>query len=123
MNDLKNQTNFEINEVINQPYKYGFVTNIEKENFPSGLNESIITLLSTKKKEPAFLLNFRLKAYKKWLEMKLQLLDLQLNYDPNRMPPDEKMALDHKVIINIYGNMKQTCLKRCRPSSNEILPC
>ena len=33
--------------------------------------------------------------------MKLQLLDLQLNYDPNRMPPDEKMALDHKVIINI----------------------
>ena len=70
MNELKNQTNFEINQVINQPYKYGFKTNIEKENFPIGLSEKIIQLLSEKKKEPHFLLNFRLNSYKKWLTMK-----------------------------------------------------
>ena len=70
MNDPKNQTSFEINQVINQPYKYGFSTNIEKENFPTGLNEEIILFLSDKKKEPEFLRDFRLKSYRKWLKMK-----------------------------------------------------
>jgi len=46
MNELKNQTNFEINQVINQPYKYGFKTNIEKENFSIGLNEKRNRFLS-----------------------------------------------------------------------------
>ena len=66
MNDKKKKTNFEINEVINQPYKYGFQTNIETEKFPSGLDENIIKLISQTKNEPEFLLTFRLKAYKKW---------------------------------------------------------
>jgi len=70
MNETKNQTNFEINQVINQPYKYCFQTKIEKETFPLGLNEEIIKLLSEKKKEPKFLLDFRLNSYKKWLQMK-----------------------------------------------------
>ena len=69
MNEKKNQTNFEINQVINQPYKYGFQTKIETEQFPVGINENIIHLISGKKEEPTFLLNFRLKAYKKWKEM------------------------------------------------------
>jgi len=69
MNEKKNQTNFEINQVINQPYKYGFQTKIESEQFPIGINDDIIRLISKKKEEPSFLLNFRLKAYKKWKEM------------------------------------------------------
>ena len=69
MNENKNQTNFEIKQVINQPYKYGFQTNIESEKFPSGINEEIITLISQNKQEPSFLLNFRLKAFKKWEQM------------------------------------------------------
>ena len=70
MNEAKNQTSFEIKQVINQPYKYGFQTNIETENFPKGINEDIVTLISTKKEEPEFLKQFRLKAYKKWKQMK-----------------------------------------------------
>jgi Fe-S cluster assembly protein SufB len=70
MNDKKNQANFELNQVLNQPYKYGFQTEIERETFPLGINEDIIKLISNKKKEPLFLLNFRLKAYKKWTQMK-----------------------------------------------------
>ena len=70
MDDPKKQTNFEINQVISEPYKYGFQTKIEKEEFPVGLNEQIIKLLSSKKSEPEFLLSFRLKAYKKWLNLK-----------------------------------------------------
>jgi Fe-S cluster assembly protein SufB len=70
MNDKKNQANFELNQVLNQPYKYGFQTEIERETFPLGINEDIIKLISNKKNEPLFLLNFRLKAYKKWTQMK-----------------------------------------------------
>lgn len=69
MNDLKKQTNFEINQVINTPYKYGFQTFIEKEDFPYGISEEIIQLLSLKKKEPLFLTKFRLNAYKKWINL------------------------------------------------------
>ena len=54
MNEIKNKTNFEINQVINEPYKYGFKTNIEKEDFPIGLNEEIINLISTKKRARIF---------------------------------------------------------------------
>ena len=49
-------------------YKYGFVTEVETESLPKGLNEEIIYAISAKKNEPKFLLDFRLKAYKKWLE-------------------------------------------------------
>lgn len=50
-------------------YKYGFSTSIETESFPKGLNEDVIRALSAKKNEPAFLLEFRLKAYAKWRTM------------------------------------------------------
>jgi Fe-S cluster assembly protein SufB len=69
MENNKNQQNFEIKQVINQPYKYGFNTKIESEEFPSGINESIIKLISKKKKESVFLEQFRLNSYKKWLSM------------------------------------------------------
>ena len=52
-----------------QPYKYGFVTDIESEGAPLGLNEDIIRLISQKKQEPAFLLEWRLKAYRHWLTL------------------------------------------------------
>ena len=50
-------------------YKYGFVTEVEMDSLPKGLNEDIIRAISAKKGEPEFLLEFRLKAYRKWLEM------------------------------------------------------
>ncbi|PIR01222.1 MAG: Fe-S cluster assembly protein SufB [Nitrospinae bacterium CG11_big_fil_rev_8_21_14_0_20_45_15] len=53
-----------------QDYKYGFVTDIETETFAKGLDENVIRALSKKKDEPQFMLDFRLKAYEKWLTMK-----------------------------------------------------
>lgn len=50
-------------------YKYGFSTPVESETFPKGLNEDTIRALSAKRNEPPFLLEFRLKAYHRWLEM------------------------------------------------------
>lgn len=52
-----------------EEYKYGFSTTVETETFPKGLNEEVVRNLSAKKEEPPFLLEFRLKAYRKWLEM------------------------------------------------------
>lgn len=69
MSDLKNKTDFKINQVISQPYKYGFSTKIETEKFPPGLDEQIINLISEIKKEPEFIKKFRLKAYFKWQGM------------------------------------------------------
>lgn len=58
------------NDVLNSDYKYGFYTDIETEEFPKGLNENVIRLISQKKEEPEWLLEFRLKAYRHWLTMK-----------------------------------------------------
>ncbi|HEY6092511.1 MAG TPA: Fe-S cluster assembly protein SufB [Gemmatimonadales bacterium] len=54
---------------VQQPYKYGFVTDIESEVVPAGLNEDVIRLISAKKAEPAWMLEWRLKAYRNWLKM------------------------------------------------------
>ncbi|OKH16922.1 Fe-S cluster assembly protein SufB [[Limnothrix rosea] IAM M-220] len=58
-----------VKTLVNQPYKYGFVTDIETEKIPRGLSEDVIRLISAKKKEPEFMLEFRLKAYKQWQKM------------------------------------------------------
>jgi Fe-S cluster assembly protein SufB len=61
--------NTNITKLVNQPYQYGFSTNIEKDIIEKGLNEKTIQIISEKKKETKFLLKFRLKAYKKWKQM------------------------------------------------------
>jgi Fe-S cluster assembly protein SufB len=60
-----------LNEVTGGEYKYGFVTNIENDTIPKGLNEDVIRTISLKKGEPEWLLEFRLKAYKYWQGMKM----------------------------------------------------
>ena len=59
-----------IEVLANQEYKWGFVTDIEADAIPRGLNEDVIRLISAKKKEPEWLLEWRLKAYRHWLTMK-----------------------------------------------------
>ena len=63
-----------VTETVNQvesveKYKYGFVTDIEADQAPKGLNEDIIRFISAKKEEPIWLLEWRLKAYSHWLTM------------------------------------------------------
>src|SRR5438093_3714961 len=59
-----------IEDFVATEYRYGFVTDIESESAPAGLNEDIIRLISRKKNEPEFMLEWRLKAYRHWLNMK-----------------------------------------------------
>ncbi|MFN8240615.1 MAG: Fe-S cluster assembly protein SufB [Bacteroidales bacterium] len=67
----KKDDNNIINEVTSGDYKYGFYTDIETEHIPKGLNEDIVRLISSKKDEPEWLLEFRLKAFKHWKTMKM----------------------------------------------------
>nr|YP_010537732.1 sufB protein [Tenuicylindrus belgicus]UYC31649.1 sufB protein [Tenuicylindrus belgicus] len=70
MNNKSNKNrNSTLTKLVNQPYKYGFSTNIDTDTIKKGLNEDIIRTISQKKNEPKFMLDFRLKAYKKWKRM------------------------------------------------------
>jgi len=59
-----------IESLVSKEYKWGFVTDIEQDIVPRGLNEDVIRLISAKKEEPEWLLEWRLKAYRHWLTMK-----------------------------------------------------
>ncbi|HZL10714.1 MAG TPA: Fe-S cluster assembly protein SufB [Prolixibacteraceae bacterium] len=59
-----------LNDITTKEYEYGFVTDIDTDVIPKGLNEDVIRLISFKKNEPEFMLDFRLKAYRGWLKMK-----------------------------------------------------
>ena len=69
VNQSKKVLNTNITKLVHKTYQYGFSTNIEKDIIEKGLNEKTVKLISKKKKEPKFLLEFRLKAYKKWKQM------------------------------------------------------
>ncbi len=59
----------ELESLVGRKYRYGFVTDIASDTVPPGLSEDVIRLISTKKGEPAFMLDWRLKAYRRWLKM------------------------------------------------------
>ena len=63
---MENDTDKILNQVTNKEYKYGFVTDVETEIISKGLNEEIIRIISAKKNEPDWLLDFRLKAFRYW---------------------------------------------------------
>src|SRR5579883_880153 len=94
--------------LANREYKYGFVTDIESETIPKGLNEETIRLISQKKNEPEFMLEFRLKAYRHWLTME------EPNYWANIAYPQ----VDYQDIV-YYSAPKQKALKK---SLDEVDP-
>ena len=99
--------NSTIEQLANKEYKWGFVTDIESDTAPKGLNEEIIRFISLKKNEPQWLLEWRLKAYRHWLTMK----------EP-RWPNVRYSAIDYQEII-YYSAPKQ----KDRPKSlSEIDP-
>ena len=68
---MNTEQNNILSKTTNREYEHGFVTDIETETIPKGLDEDVIRLISQKKNESEFMLDFRLKAYRKWLTMKM----------------------------------------------------
>jgi Fe-S cluster assembly protein SufB len=94
--------------LANQEYKYGFVTDIESDTIPRGLSEDTIRLISAKKNEPEWMLEFRLKAYRNWLKMT----------EPRHWANVEFPPIDYQNII-YYSAPKQKTLKK---SLDEVDP-
>ena len=69
-------TTEQIEELANREYQYGFVTEIESDSVPRGLSEDIVRLISAKKNEPEWMLDWRLKSYRYWASLE------QLNKEP-----------------------------------------
>src|SRR5437667_5560727 len=59
-------------DILSREYPYGFVTEIDEDSVAAGLSEDVVRIISAKKNEPEWMLEWRLKAYRKWLEMKDQ---------------------------------------------------
>ncbi|HZB46210.1 MAG TPA: Fe-S cluster assembly protein SufB [Pyrinomonadaceae bacterium] len=89
-----------IEVLTNKEYKYGFVTDIESDMIPRGLTEDTVRLLSEKKGEPEWMLEFRLKAYRQWLTMK----------EPRHWPNVKYPEIDFQDII-YYSAPKQQAKK------------
>ncbi|MEM1367363.1 MAG: Fe-S cluster assembly protein SufB [Cyanobacteria bacterium P01_H01_bin.15] len=70
-----------VKNLVSEPYKYGFVTDIQSDTLPRGLNEDIVRAISAKKEEPEFMLQFRLKAFRRWSQMS------EPNWSHNQYPP------------------------------------
>ena len=60
-----------LDNLTQDEYKYGFYTDVEQDSIPKGLSEEVVHIISQKKNEPEWLLEFRLKAYRHWLTMKM----------------------------------------------------
>ena len=86
-----------VEQLVNREYKYGFVTDIEQDTVPPGLSEDVIRLISAKKEEPAWLLDWRLKAYHRWLEMT----------EPHHWPNISYEPVDYQA-ISYYSAPKST---------------
>jgi len=82
-------SNETIEQVTNKGYEAGFVTDIEQEYAPEGLNEDIIRFISAKKEEPEWMLEWRLEAYRGWLEME------HPNWQKVRFPPIDFQAISY----------------------------
>jgi len=90
-----------IEALANREYQYGFVTDIEAETAPRGLNEDIVRLISAKKNEPRFMLDWRLKAYRQWV--KLERSEAEPTWSNIHYPP-----IDYQDIIYYAAPKQQT---------------
>ena len=97
-----------LESLTNKEYKYGFVTDIESDVIPKGLTEDTVRLISSKKSEPQWMLDFRLKAYRHWLTM----------VEPKRWPNLKYPEIDYQDVV-YYSAPKQ---KATKASLDEVDP-
>jgi Fe-S cluster assembly protein SufB len=103
-----------IQDIALQEYKWGFVTNVEEERVPKGLNEDIIRLISSKKQEPEFMLDWRLKAYRHWAS--LEKAQAEPKWANIHYPP-----INYQEIVYYSAPKQKPALKNLEEVDPEIL--
>ncbi|MCL4162025.1 UNVERIFIED_CONTAM: hypothetical protein GTU68_057100, partial [Idotea baltica] len=105
-----------LENLTNQEYKYGFVTDIESEAFEPGLSEDVVRRLSAKKGEPEFFLNWRLEAYKKWQKLeepewafinypKIDYQDIIYYSEPKKKPELKSLDEVDPELLDTYNKL------------------
>ena len=79
---MSESTESAVEALVNREYQYGFVTDIESDVIPPGLSEDVVRLISSRKSEPAWMLDWRLKGYRRWLEMEEPHHWANISYPP-----------------------------------------
>lgn len=105
-----NNQNQILDEVTQNDYKYGFVTEIETDTIAKGLNEDVVRLISSKKNEPEWLLEFRLRAFRKWQTMKMP------DWSHLKIPP-----IDYQNIIYYAAPKKKETLDSIEEVDPELI--
>lgn len=103
-----------IRDLAERDYKWGFVTDIEHEQVPKGLNEEIIRTISAKKEEPAFMLEWRLKAFRHW--MSLEKAQAEPKWANIKYPP-----IDYQNMVYYSAPKQKPGLKSLDELDPEIL--
>ncbi|MCX6137258.1 MAG: Fe-S cluster assembly protein SufB [Ignavibacteriales bacterium] len=103
--------NESVNDIVNSEYKYGFVTDIESDAVPRGLTEDTIRLISKKKNEPSFMLEWRLKAFHHWQTLKDEPTWQNFSYPP----------IDYQNIIYYSAPKKKPTLNSLDEVDKELL--
>ena len=88
---MSSDTTPEIKELAGSEYEWGFVTDIEQDTLPPGLDESVIGVISARKDEPEWLLKWRLKAYRRWTQMREE----DARWAKVRFPPIDYQAISY----------------------------
>ena len=116
----------DIHSLVEQKYQHGFVTDIESETLPPGLSEDVIRSISARKKEPEWLLEWRLKAYKHWLGMeqpdwahlKIDAIDFQAisYFSAPKLDKDRPQSLDEvdPKLLETYDKLGVPLHERAR---------
>ena len=103
-----------IRDLAERDYKWGFVTDIETENIPKGLSEEVIRVISAKKREPQFMLDWRLKAYRHWAA--LENADAEPKWANVKFP-----AIDYQNMVYYSAPKQKPGLKSLEEHDPEIL--
>src|SRR5919109_478788 len=103
-----------IQDLTNREYKWGFVTEVEEDKIPKGLNEDVIRLISAKKNEPEFMLEWRLKAYRHWAS--LERADAEPKWANIKYGP-----IDYQDIVYYSAPKKKPSLSSLDEVDPEIL--
>jgi Fe-S cluster assembly protein SufB len=113
---ILDEKNKDLKELVKREYKEGFVTDIESDTFEPGLSEDVIRRISAKKEEPEFMLEYRLKAYRRWLKMpepawahidypKIDFQSIAYFSAPKEMPQLESLDQVDPKLLETYAKL------------------
>jgi Fe-S cluster assembly protein SufB len=121
-----------IETLVNREYQHGFVTDVESDTVPPGLSEEVVALISQKKGGPQWLLDWRLKAYRRWLTMsepawpnvkypKIDFQDIIYYSAPKSVKPLQSLAEVDPELLRTYEKLSIVVERKGKPMTMDYV--